>query len=297
MSAKHGLGRGLGALLKDQPESAPSPRAEGGILRVAVDLIKRNPFQPRRVFDDDALAELTASVRDRGILQPLLVRGSKKGYELIAGERRLRAATLAGIREVPIVVLEAEDHDSLELALIENLQREDLNVIEEAEGYRALADRFKMTQDEVAQRVGKARASVTNAIRLLQLPQEVRQMIVTGHLSAGHAKILAGLEDSDVCLGIARRIVSEGLSVRALERHMQVATAVPKKPRVAKPDMPASHIKDLCDKLHEHFATSVRLSPCKTLANGKKAKGTVEIDFFSNEDLGRILERLGLRGD
>ena len=298
MAANKGLGRGLGALIKDEaPADTPVELKEDGILRVPIDSIARNRRQPRQTFDESALADLTASVKEHGVLQPLLVRPDGNGYELIAGERRLRASTAAGLGKVPVIVINATDGDSLELALIENLQRENLNIIEESEGYRELAVEFNLTQEEIADRVGKARASITNALRLLTLPDEVKAMLADNRLSKGHAKALLGLEIEKEQILIARKAVHEGLSVRNLEKLIQRTKAAPRKPRAAKPDIPASHVSYLSDQLHGHFGTSVRISPCKTYANGKKGKGSIEIDFFSNEDLERVLALLGITSD
>lgn len=298
MVAKKGLGRGLGALIKDespvQAESSASPSPQTGALAVSITSITRNRQQPRQTFAEEALADLTASIREHGVLQPLLVRPSAEGYELIAGERRLRAAAAAGLHTVPVVVMETTDIGSLEIALIENLQRENLNPIEEAEGYRELADGFSLTQEEIATRVGKARASVANAMRLLSLPDEVRAMLADSRLSAGHAKALMALEIPQEQILTARRVVEEGLSVRVLEKLIKRATSSPLRPRAAKSDLPAAHIRYLSEKLHSHFGTSIRIQPCKTFSNGKKGKGCIEIDFFSNDDLDRVLTLLGL---
>ncbi len=297
MAAKKGLGRGLGALIKDEvPVDTPIER-ESGVKKVSIETIVRNKRQPRHHFDESALADLTASVKMHGVLQPLLVRPLGEGYELIAGERRLRASGAAGLAKVPVVIVNATDGDSLELALIENLQRENLNVIEEAEGYRELAVDFNLTQDEIAERVGKARASIANALRLLALPEEVKAMLSDSRLSKGHAKALLSLEIEKEQTLIARRAVEEGLSVRNLEKLIKRIKGVKRKPRVAKPDLPPNHVSYLSDQLHAHFGTSIRVNPCKTYANGKKGKGSIEIDFFSNEDLDRILDVLGLSGD
>ncbi|HSF92280.1 MAG TPA: ParB/RepB/Spo0J family partition protein, partial [Paracoccaceae bacterium] len=274
-------------------ETAASARS-GGVQKIAVTSIARNRLQPRQTFDEDALADLTASVKEHGVLQPLLVRASEDGYELIAGERRLRAATAAGLHDVPVVLMEASDITSLEIAMIENLQRENLNPIEEAEGYRELADGFSLTQEEISSRVGKSRASVANAIRLLALPDEVRVMLSDGRLSVGHAKALLALEIPQEQTLLARRVVDEGLSVRALEKVIKRVTTKPVRPRATRPDLPASHIRYLSEKLHAHFGTSIRIEPCKTFANGKKGKGRIEIDFFSNDDLDRVLGLLGI---
>jgi len=297
MAAKKGLGRGLGALIKDETPADTPVKQEGDIKKVLLSEITRNKRQPRHVFDESALADLTASIKEHGVLQPLLVRPSGKGFELIAGERRLRASTAAGLTKVPVIVMNATDGDSLELALIENLQRENLNVIEESEGYRELAMEFNMTQEDIADRVGKARASIANALRLLALPEEVKAMISDNRLSRGHAKALLSLEIEKEQILIARRAVEDGLSVRNLEKLIKRTKGVPRKPRVAKPDLPPNHVSYLSDQLHAHFGTSIRVSPCKTYANGKKGKGTIEIDFFSNEDLDRILDILGITGE
>jgi len=295
MTARKGLGRGLGALIKDETPVDQPVEPKSGITKVPIDRIQRNRWQPRHTFDQEALAELTASIREHGVIQPLLVREAENGqYMLIAGERRLRASGEAGLEEVPVIIIEATDGDALELALIENLQRQDLNVIEEAEGYRELADQFNLTQEEIAERVSKSRATVANILRLLNLPEEVRAMLADQRLSTGHAKVLLSIDGEENQVACARRAVSENMTVRQLERLKTRLENAPKKPRAVKNDLPQSHISYLSDRLHLHFGTSVRISPCRTFANGKKGKGSIEIDFFSNDDLDRILSLLGL---
>lgn len=290
-----GLGRGLSALIQD---AAVTPQAEAapasGVVKLPVDLIHRSPWQPRREMNPETLEELTRSVRERGVLQPLLVRRVGDRYEVIAGERRLQAARAAELREVPAVIMDASDRDALELALIENLQREDLNPIEEAEGYRALAEKFEMTQEQIAQRVGKGRATIANALRLLELPESVRQMVASGTLSAGHAKALLGLSIPKEQELLAARAVREGLSVRALERIVERLRKGPRRARAARSEIPDEHLQALADRLHRHFGTSVRITPCRTLANGRTARGSITIEFFSNEELDRILLLLGV---
>jgi ParB family chromosome partitioning protein len=299
MATKHGLGRGLEALISDGTVPATAPAATGkqpstGTTRVPISKIKKNPLQPRHTFAEESLAELTESIKKRGVLQPLMVRPSGDGYELIAGERRLRAAKAAGLHDVPVTIMEAADNDSLEMALIENLHREDLNVLEEAQGYEVLANKFNLTQEQVAGRVGKARASVANTMRTLSLPPEVKQFIANGQLLAGHAKLLAGVELKEQQVSLAKQAVREGLSVRNLEQLLRKERHGTRKPRAAKVEIPSTHISYLSDRLHRHFGTSVRINPCRVLANGKKAKGTLEIDFYSTEDLNRILDILGI---
>ena len=290
---KRGLGRGLDALVRDGMNVAPPP-SRGSVLKIPVEKIRRNTYQPRHRFDEEPLKELTDSIRMHGILQPLLVRAAGEGFELIAGERRLRAAGEAGLTEVPALVMEAPDVLSLELALVENLQRENLNVLDEADGYQTLADKFNLTQEQIAERVGKSRAAVANTVRLLALPDEVKALIADSRLSAGHAKALSGLDIAEEQTLLARRALRDNLSVRNLEKLVQRAKRAPRKPRVARGDIPDTHLRALSDKLHAFFGTSVRLTPCRTYANGKKGKGCLEIDFYSSDDLNRILDVLGL---
>ena len=301
MAAKHsGLGRGLGALIQDAAQSAAPATgttletANERILRVSPNTIHPSRWQPRRHFTPEAIEELAQSIREKGVLQPLTVRRTGQTFELIAGERRWRAAQTAGLAEIPVIVVTANDQQALEMALIENLQREDLNIIEEAEGYRQLAETFTLTQEQIAQRVGKARATVANALRMLELPEAVRRMISEGRITPGHAKVLLGLPIPREQELLAERVTQEGLSVRTLERIVNRLKRGPRKARAEKSDLPADYLRDLTDRLHRHLGTAVRLTPVRTLANGKKTKGTLEVDFFDNEDLDRLLTLLGL---
>jgi ParB family chromosome partitioning protein len=285
----------LGALIRDTPAEPAAPARPGGAEPIDIAKIRPNRWQPRRTFAKETLEELAASIREHGVLEPVIVRKVEDGYELIAGERRWRAAQQAGLRQIPALAVEATDQKALELALVENLQRSDLNVIEEAEGYQTLSEKFGLTQDEIAQRVNKARASVANALRLLSLPPEIKQFVSEGLLSAGHAKVLLGLVTDPERCRLAERAIKEGLSVRDLERIVERGRLAPRKRREVREEIPASHIAFLADKLHSHFGTSVRLDPCRTLANGRKLKGMIQIDYYSNDDLSRILELLGVR--
>lgn len=299
MAKKVGLGRGLDALIQEKKVAVPEVPApdSGGITKIAVKKIKANPLQPRRTFRDEQLNELIASVKEHGILQPLLVRQREKHFELIAGERRLRAATAADLPEVPVIILDISDQEALEIALIENLQRDDLNLMEEAEGYKELADKFGLKQDEIAKRVGKARATVANILRLLDLPAGVKKLLENGQISAGHGKVLLGVEiDAEKEL-LAQRVVREGLSVRSLEKIVEKLKKPAKKPRAEKADLPIDYVRHLSEKLHQHFGTAVHINSTKTLSNGKKVKGSIEIDYYNNDDLTRVLEILGIGSD
>lgn len=314
---KKSLGRGLNALMQqaptpvnkaETPKSVPNkpqpPKNEsespapGGSMEVAIHLITANPFQPRERFEEEALDELTQSIREMGILSPLLVRQRKQdgsGYQLIAGERRFRAAQRAGLKKVPVILRELSDLEALEIALVENLQRKDLTIIEEAEGYQRLAEEFNLTQEAIAKRVGKGRATVTNALRLLALSPNVRDMVSDGRLSTGHAKVLLSLELKEEQELWAKLSVKENWSVREIERQVKKRlTPAKAKSTSSKNDIPADHVQFLTDKLHQKFGTSVRLLPSKSLPNGKKQRGRLEIDIYSNDDLDRVLDILGL---
>ena len=311
MAGKHkGLGRGLDALIKDGSTAkqqatkkvvlakAPSgQRVGGGVQEVPASSVVVSPWQPRTIFDSASLTELVESVKVHGILQPLLVREVGSKFELIAGERRLRAAQASLLKKVPVIVVEASDEKALEIALIENLQREDLNPIEEAEGYALLQKKFNLTQEKVAERVGKARASVANALRLLELPDGIRKYVAEGLLSVGHAKVLLSVDSEKEKELLAKRAIKEGLSVRALEHIVKRLGMPPKKQRAEKSDIPGDYLQSLSDELHRFFGTSVRITPSKTLTNGRKVKGSLEIDYHDNDELDRVLTIMGYSSD
>lgn len=286
---------------QQSPAEAPGPvgddlSAQNGktVLEIDAARIKASPWQPRRVFEDQALQELAESIKVHGIIQPLVCRTLPDGeYELIGGERRLRAALSVGLEKVPVLVMDTEDRQAAELALVENLQREDLNVIEEAEGYKALAEQFSLSQNEIAERVGKGRATVANTVRLLELPEEIKSMLSLGTLSTGHAKVLLSVEGDAARMELARQCLNEGLTVRALERRVQrKAEERIKRPPV--PDITPDYLKALLEKLHEKFATSIRLIPSCVYANGHHGRGRLEIDYLDNDDLSRLLEILNI---
>ena len=296
-----GLGRGLDALIsREQTRGVAAPPASKSDARsvseVPVALVVPGPWQPRQDFDPDALRELAESIKVHGIIQPLVCRKAAGGtFELVGGERRLRAAQIAGLAKVPVIVIDAVDRDAAELALVENLQREDLNAIEEAEGYKALADKFSLSQEEIADRVGKARPSVANALRLLELPDEVKQLVGGRLLSAGHAKVLLGVPGEKDRVALARETLEAGLSVRALERLVERRRAAAARPRRApSSDIEPAALKDLLARLHARFGTRVRLVPSVTFANGRRGRGRIEIDFADNDELTRLLELFGV---
>jgi len=306
MAGKHiGLGRGLDALIKDgttakkqatAKPAVPKPasgEAVGGVREVPVNKVAASPWQPRSNFGAEALSELVDSIRVHGVLQPLLVREVGTKFELIAGERRLRAAQAARLKKIPIIVVEASDEKALEMALIENLQREDLNAIEEAEGYALLQKKFNLTQEKVAEQVGKARASVANSLRLLELPDDIRKHVAGDLLSVGHAKVLLSIDSHKEMERLAKRSIKEGLSVRALEKIIKKLGQPAKKPRAEKVDLPSDYLHTLSDELHQYFGTSVRINPSKTLTNGRKVKGSLEVDFHDNDELDRLLGLVG----
>ncbi len=288
---KERLGRGLGALLGDY--LGPDPTPAGDVRTIPVAGITPNPQQPRKDFKDNELDELVASIREHGLLQPLLVRPAGPGrYELVAGERRFRSVQRLGWAEVPVVVRDVEDEALLVLALVENLQREELNPIEEAEGYRTLADRFGLTQEQISQAVGKNRSTVTNLLRLLKLAPSIRRLVEAGDLSMGHARALLSIEDPVRAADLARAAVKEGWSVREMERRArgQGATGGAPKPGSTKPGRPRDPVlRALEEALRERFATRVQLRA------SSKGEGTIEIPFHGTEELERLFALLAGR--
>ncbi|TSA40529.1 MAG: ParB/RepB/Spo0J family partition protein [Verrucomicrobiales bacterium] len=270
---------------------APAPVSRDAVRRVPVGHVKPCAFQPRKDFPPDALRELSDSIREQGIVQPLIVRPIGNNFELIAGERRWRAAQLAGLTEVPVIVREADDRAVLELALIENLQRENLNAIEEALGYAQLVSQFQLTQELVATKVGKSRAVVANALRLLKLPGEVQNFIRDGRLSVGHAKVILGLANPIQQGEAAERVIKEGLNVRQAEGLIAKLQSRDGKPKPAKVSLPTdAHVANLENKIRERLGTKVSL-------RYTKGKGSVEISFYSDAELEGVLQALGVNAD
>jgi len=285
MAIERGLGRGLGALLGD----AALQSQEGGSLSLPISQVEPGLKQPRKRFEEEALQDLADSIRTHGIIQPLTVRRLSSGYyQIIAGERRWRAAKLAGLTEVPAVIIEADDRKVMELGLIENLQREDLNPIEEANGYKVLMEEYGLTQEEVSQRVGKSRPAVANALRLLALPDPVCQLLEEGKLSAGHARAILSVPNGGLQMQLARKVVEDGLSVRQTEALAKRLAAgekeAPPSPAAAGPDL-SIYFKEAEKSLAARFGRKVHI------INGKK-KGKIELEYYNPDDLNTLLELL-----
>src|SRR5262245_49756498 len=278
------LGRGLEALIPPSTSVGLDEAAQTAGRQVAISEVAANPFQPRSRFDDAALKELAASIKATGVLQPVLVRRRDGGYQLVAGERRLRAAQLAGMPSIPAIVGEVDDREMMELALIENVQREDLNPIDEAKAYKALVTTVGLTHDQLSERVGKQRSSISNSLRLLGLPPEVQDMVSRGTISAGHARALLGLEVAGDQLAAARYVQTKGFSVRRTEtfvaRKLRRQTA---RPRTKK----SVGLGEWETKLQQRFATRV------TITAGRKG-GRVEFEYYGDLDLERLLEAWGV---
>jgi ParB family chromosome partitioning protein len=292
VARRSGLGRGLGALI---PPEATTNVATSALREVPVSAVRSNPHQPRKHFDEESLASLAASVRELGVLQPVLVReigaagGDHVTYELIAGERRWRAAKRAGLPTIPVVVKDADDLASLEQAVVENLHRQDLNPLEEAAAYQQLLEDFGMTHEQLAERVGKSRVTITNTLRLFQLPPTIQKMVSEGVITAGHARALLGTPDRAFQEALARRVVGEGLSVRAVEEivrdraDLEATAPSATEPRAGrKPKLRQAGMQELEDLLSEHLATRVRVQ------EGKGGQGRVIITFADLDDLERL---------
>ena len=283
------LGRGLEALMSArQPASAEQPD-RGTFKQIPLSQIRANPYQPRKEFRPEELADLEASLKATGLLQPITVRRAPDGpgYELIAGERRYRAATRLGWPEIPAIVREIDDQTLLTLALVENLQRADLNPVEEAEGYLRLVDEFKLTQQQVADVVGKDRSTVANMLRLLSLPASVRRMLQDGQVTLGHARALLGLGSELAMTDMAREVVASGLTVRDVERRVREGSTKPKSEKAAKADGRSAEVRRIEDGLRRRFQTDVHVSVTE------RERGEIRIAFYSADDFERVLELLG----
>lgn len=302
--SKRGLGRGLGSLLGGPQEvSAPTPApaavkmeatavapaaSEGKVWQVDIEKLRSGVYQPRKTFEKEALEELAQSIKANGILSPIIVRRTAGGFfEIVAGERRWRAAQLAGLHEVPILIRSFEDKEALELAIVENVQREDLNPIEEADAYARLASEFKLSQQQIAERVGKDRATVANAIRLLALPADVREMLGSGRLSVGHAKVLLSLPDPAKQSELAKLVAGGKIAVRKLEKMVADAVAAPASKSTPADNTMNQLVAALGEELQKMFGTKVNID----YADGK---GQIRIHYYSNEELNELVDRLKL---
>jgi ParB family chromosome partitioning protein len=294
MAGNRGLGKGLDALIPDQiggtKQQKSQPSIGEGQLKadsmVKLTKIEPNREQPRKNFDEDALQELADSIKQFGMLQPILVQDRKEYYEIIAGERRWRAAKLAGLKEVPVIIRNYSEQEIVEISLIENIQREDLNPIEEAQAFSRLLTEFHLKQDEVAERVSKSRAAVTNSIRLLKLSTEVQQMLIQDMISTGHARSLLGVENPEEQYQLAQRIFDEKLSVRDVEKIVKSLHKPPKQKKLDDKTLQVIY-RDIEEKLMQKFSTKVSIS-----SKGEGA-GKLEIEFYNHEDLDRLLDLIG----
>ena len=274
--SRQALGRGLRSLIPQMDEISGDKQ---GVSHIQLNLITANPFQPRKEFDEEKLQQLADSIKQHGVLEPIIVRRYNGGYQIVAGERRWRACSLAGLESIPAIVKDLTDKEMTEIALIENLQREDLNAIEEAEGYRLLLEEFNLTQEEVAEAIGKKRSSITNALRLLNLDQQVKSLVSSGQLSKGHAKVLLSIEDVAERQHLAKRVIKEEISVRQLEK---IIKGKSKKPKPTKREQ-NPEVKVLQEELQRVLGTKVRL-------DYHQGKGKIEIEYYSDEELERILD-------
>jgi ParB family chromosome partitioning protein len=279
---KAALGKGLGALIPDLSVLDEKERKSLGIMDVELDKIVPNEYQPRKVFNDEKLKELAASIKEQGVIQPIIVHRIGTNFGLIAGERRWRAARLAGLKSIPALVREATKRELIEQALIENIQREDLNPLEAAEAFKRLQDEFKLTQEDLARRVGKERSTITNFLRILGLPKEIKQHLATGALNMGHAKALLSLERLRDQMLAANQIVKKALSVREAE----ALAGRLKKPLKEMKKLTSTEYKAVEERLRKSLGTKVSIAP--------KAKGgKIVIEYYSGEELERILEKIG----
>lgn len=292
MSKKFGLGKGLNALIPEdtvilEPKKGKDKNDDNGYSLIDINLIKSNESQPRKSFDDEKIMELAESIKSNGIIQPLILRKDKDEYIIVAGERRWRAAKYIGIKEIPAVIMDLTEKQILEISLIENIQREDLNSIEEAIAYKKLITDFDLTQEQLSKRIGKSRVAITNTMRLLNLSEDVQQYIIEGVISEGHGRALLAITDSKLQCELAQNVIDDKLSVRELEfliRKLKTKSE-PSKSKAKKETNP--FYKEVIEKLENYFGTKVNVT-------NKNNKGKIEIEYYSEEDLQRILEIINL---
>lgn len=285
--AKKGLGRGLGSLFEESDKSPVELKETDSVVTLRVSQIEPNKNQPRKKFDEEKIEVLADSIKEHGVIQPIIVTKFNGMYRIVAGERRWRAAKKAGLKEIPVVIRDYTEIEIAQIALIENLQREDLNPIEEAIGYRSLIDKFNMTQEAVSETIGKSRSAIANSIRLLSLDEPVQNKLISGEISSGHARALLSVENSDIRLTLLDAILDKGLNVRQTEAlAKQLQNTAPAKKKPALDEQILAEYDAVQDKLSSHFGTKVKL----VHNNGKRGK--IEIEYFGNEDLERIINML-----
>lgn len=283
MAVKKGLGRGLDALIPSL-----DIQDDDKVVEIPLTQLRPNPYQPRKTFDDKGISELAASIKEHGVITPIIVREVLKGYEIIAGERRWRASQLSNLATIPAVVRKFTDQQVMEIALIENLQREDLNAMEIALAYQSLIDTFSLTQEELSVKVGKSRSHIANFLRLLQLPEEVKQYVSRGTLSMGHARAIVGLKDHELMKEVAARTIKNEWSVRELEDYIQKLEQPEKKTKRNKQQKTDPYIRQLEEALRNQYRTKVSIKH-------NKNKGKIELLYYSREDLERLLELLQVK--
>ena len=291
MSKKFGLGKGLNALIPDEVSNNINSKKENnkdGVALIDINLIKNNNEQPRKLFDDEKILELAESIKHNGIIQPIILRKVGINYIIVAGERRWRAAKLIGIKEIPSIIMDLTDKQVMEISLIENIQRQDLNSIEEANAYKKLISEFNLTQEELSKRLGKSRTAITNTMRLLNLSEGVKQYLIEGVISEGHGRALLSINEANLQCEVAQKVIDDKLSVRELEKFIKYC----KEKKVAKPHKKENeelnpYYKDITERLQGYFGTKVNIS-------NKNNKGKIEIEYYSYEDLQRILDIIKL---
>lgn len=278
-----GLGKGLGALIPEENEEIKE-----SVTKVDINLVKANEEQPRKYFDDEKIANLAQSIKEHGIIQPIILMKNGDFYTIVAGERRWRAAKSIGMKEVPAIVMELSNKQLLEISLIENIQREDLNPIEEAIAYKKLIEEFDITQEDLASKLGKSRTAITNSMRLLNLDKRVQDYLIEGVITEGHGRAILGISDFNMQNEMAQKIIDEGLSVRQVEALIRQLNSEKKEKNKEKASLQNPYINEIKEKLQSYLGTKVQVS-----AN-KKNKGKIEIEYYSTEDLNRILELLNI---
>ena len=284
MGKKHALGKGLSALIPDESYSMDNNK---NTLTISINKIKSDKDQPRKSFDSEKIAELTESIKTHGIIQPLILRKvDNDQYIIVAGERRWRAAKMAGLKELPAIIMDLSESEVLEISLIENIQRQDLNPIEEAIAYKKLIDDFKMTHEELSKRIGKSRTSITNTMRLINLDDRVQQYIIEGVITEGHGRALLGIKDSEIQYELAQQIIDEKLSVRELEKIIRKIIEPTNKKDYNKQEL-NPYYKEIKNQLQDYFGTKVNIS-------NKNNKGKIEIEYYSEDDLQRILDIINI---